>query len=157
MSSKITISEDLFRFISEHTNDYYALQLILFFAEHPYAQFNELAIIHALNQDGGRRCLQQALRILVDKGMIKTCVDSNVHVYSLPENMRSLVLELARLNPSQRKTVATKTNLSGFSEKKGGTPVQGNASMMLSQAPKIAVTDRHNSAIFNQEKQLINQ
>ncbi len=157
MSGKITISEELCRFISEHTNDYFALQLILFFAEHPYTQFNELAIIHALSQDGGRRSLQKALRILVDKGMIKTCTDSNVLIYSLPENMRSLVLELARLNPSQRKTVATKTDLSGFSEKKRGTPVQGNDSGMLSQAPRIAVTDRLNSAIFNQKEQLINQ
>ncbi len=102
MTSEITIPEELYRFIKEHTNDYYLQQLIMFFTDHPYAQFNELAIIHALNQDGGRRCVQEALRNLVDKGIIKTCIDSNVPLYSLPANMQSLVLELAKLEPRQR-------------------------------------------------------
>ena len=63
---------------------------------------NELAIIHALNQDGDRYCLKKALGVLVDKGMIRTYTDTNVIIYSLPENMRNVVLELAKLDMHQR-------------------------------------------------------
>jgi len=99
MTSEITISSELGHFIKERTNDHYALQIILFFADHPYARFNELAIIHALNHDNGRRCLQKALTGLVDQGIIKRCLGSNVLLYSLAENMRSPVLELTKLAP----------------------------------------------------------
>ena len=52
MDSEITISEELVHFIRKNANDRYRLQLVLFFADHPCAQFNELAIIHALDKDG---------------------------------------------------------------------------------------------------------
>lgn len=104
MTSKVTISGELSHFIKEYANDYYALQLILFFAVHHYARFSELAIIHALNQNGGRRSLHKALRNLVDRGIIRTCIENKVLLYSLPDNtsMRSLLLELAQLDAYQR-------------------------------------------------------
>jgi hypothetical protein len=104
MTSKVIISEELSHFIKEHANDHCALQLILFFAIHPYARFSELAITHALNQNGGRRSLQKVLRNLVDRGIIRKCIENNVLLYSLSDNssMRSLVLELARLDVQQR-------------------------------------------------------
>ncbi len=102
MVSEIIMSEELFHFVKEQLDDNYALQCMLFFADHPYVQFNELAIIHALNQDGRRRYIQKALRALVDNGMIKTSIDSNVLLYSLPETMLSLGLELAKLDVRQR-------------------------------------------------------
>src|SRR3990172_753706 len=98
MDSESTISEESLNFIKEAANDSYCLQIILFFAGHPYAQFNELAIIHALNHDGERRYLQRALGVLVDKAMIKTHMDSKTLVYLLADNMRSLASELAKLD-----------------------------------------------------------
>ncbi len=105
MAGEVTISDGSFHFINENINECYALQLILFFVDHPYAQFSELAIIHALNHDSGRRYLQKALKTLVDKGMIKTRTDSNVPFYSLPENMQNLVSELQKLNVCQRQSL----------------------------------------------------
>ena len=103
MTSKATISEELSRFIKEYADDHYALQLILFFAVHPYAWFSELAIIHALNQNGSRRCLKEAIRNLVNRGVIRTCNKNKVNLYSLSDNtsVRGFVLELARLDMQQ--------------------------------------------------------
>ena len=93
-------SDVLSRFMEERRNDYYAWQLIVFFSEHPYVRFNRLAIIHALNQDGGRRYIQLALDELIDQGIIKIVTDGNLALYSLAENMRRLILKLTK--PTQK-------------------------------------------------------
>jgi len=102
MASEITVSEELCHFIKEHATDYYTLQLILFFAHHPYAQFDEMAISQALNQGSERHCIQKALGDLADKGIVQTSIANNVPLYSLTVNMRSLVLELAKLDVRQQ-------------------------------------------------------
>ena len=76
--------------------------LSCFFADHPYARFSELAIIHALNHDYGKRSIQKSIRELLEKRVMKICVDSNVLLYSVCENTRSLVLELTNLDTRQR-------------------------------------------------------
>jgi len=101
MTNEISVSEEVCNLIKEYKNDYCSLQLILFFADHPYMQFDELAIIHALNRDNGKSYVQRALSNFVEKGVIKT-IGSSVPLYSLPENVRRLVSELARLDPHQR-------------------------------------------------------
>ena len=93
---EVASSDVLSRFIEEQRNDYYAWQLIVFFAEHPYVHFNRLAIIHALNQDNGRRYIQIALDELIEQGIIKVSTDANLSLYSLAEDMRRLVLKLTR-------------------------------------------------------------
>jgi len=102
MNNEITISEERSNFIEEYKNDYYSLQIIQIFAEHPYAQFNESAIIHALNQNGGRGYIQKALSNFVEKGIIKTNEQSGASLYSLTETIRRQVLELAKFTPYQR-------------------------------------------------------
>src|SRR3990172_9293706 len=99
-ATEVPVSEVLSRFIEEQRNDYYAWQLIVFFAEHPYVRFNRLAIIHALNQDNGRRYIQIALDELIEQGIIKVSTDANMSIYSLAEDMRRLVLKLTR--PAQK-------------------------------------------------------
>ena len=89
-------SDVLSRFIEEQRNDYYAWQLILFFSDHPYVRFNRLAVVHALNQDNGRRYIQKALDELIDQGIIKASTEGNLPLYSLAENMRRLVLKLTK-------------------------------------------------------------
>ncbi len=95
-ASDVAGSDVLSRFIVEQRNDYYAWQLILFFAENPYVRFNRLAIIHALNNDDGRRSIQIALDELIEQGIIKVVMDGNLPLYSLAEDMRRLVLKLTR-------------------------------------------------------------
>ena len=96
----VAVPDVLSRFIEEQRNDYYAWQLILFFSEHPYVRFNRLAIIHALNQDNGRRYIQIALDELIEQGIIKVSTEANLPLYSLAEDMRRLVLKLTR--PAQK-------------------------------------------------------
>ncbi len=98
--SEVASSDVLSRFFDEQRNDYCAWQLILFFAEHPYVRFNRLAIIHALNQDSGRRYIQIALDELIEQGIIKVSTDATMSLYSLAEDMRRLVLKLTR--PTQK-------------------------------------------------------
>ena len=95
-AGEVANSDVLSRFIEERRNDYYAWQLILFFSEHPYVRFNRLAIIHALNQDNGKRDIQKALDELIEQGIIKVSADANLPLYSLAEDMRRLVLKLTR-------------------------------------------------------------
>jgi len=101
MPNELNISDELTHYLNADTNDGYAIQIILFFAEHPHAQFNEPAIIHSLNRNGGRHYLQKALKALVDKGIVATRTYSNIPLYSLPENMRSLALAMRKLNKGQ--------------------------------------------------------
>ena len=95
-ASEAASSDVLSRFIEEQRNDYYAWQLILFFSEHPYVRFNRLAVIHALNQENGRRYIQKALDELIEQGIIKASTEGNLPLYSLAENMRRLVLKLTK-------------------------------------------------------------
>ena len=99
-ANDIASSDVLSRFIVEQRNDYYAWQLILFFSEHPYVRFNRLAVVHALNQDGGSRYIQLALDELIEQGIIKVASDGNLPLFSLAEDMRRLVLKLTR--PKQK-------------------------------------------------------
>ena len=104
MARQVIISEELRQFIKEYADDYYSLFLLLFFASHPYARFNKLAITHALVQENSRHYVHQALGRLVDKGVISMRMDNNVSLYLLCDNasMRSLVLQLGKLDISQR-------------------------------------------------------
>ena len=95
-ATEVTSSDVLNHFLDEQRNDYYAWQLILFFAEHPYVRFNRLAVVHALNQDNGRRFIQMALDELIEQGIIRESIEGNLPLYSLAEDMRRLVLKLTR-------------------------------------------------------------
>jgi len=102
MNNEITVSEEADNLIREYKNDYYSLQIILFFADHPYTQFNELAITHTLDRNGGRGYIQKALSNFVEKRIVKTHKDSSASLYSLTENIQRQVLELAKITPYQR-------------------------------------------------------
>ena len=86
----------LSRYLKERRNDYYAWQIIVFFAEHPYIKFNRLAVIGALNHNHDGRYIQMALDGLIEQKIIKESADRNLPLYSLAEDMRRLVLKLTR-------------------------------------------------------------
>jgi len=102
MTSKVAVSEEMGNFIKEYKDDYYCLRLILLFADHPYMQFDEVAIVNTLSQDDIRGHIRKALSNFVEKGIIRTQTGSRALFYSLPEHIRGLVSELAKLSPSQR-------------------------------------------------------
>jgi hypothetical protein len=102
MIGEMRTSDNTCKLIIENKNDYYTMQVILFFSDHPFARFNELAIIHALNQENSKRYIQEALKDLVEAEIIKSGMDGGIAVFSLVENMRGLVMELARLDVRQQ-------------------------------------------------------
>ena len=143
MNKKPSVSGELFHFIRENANDHYALQVILFFADHPYARFNEPAIIHASNLNGGRIFLQKALKNLVAKGTVKACVYNNGALYSLDENNATPILELAKLDMHQRQVLVAQAYSDSsfqhrvakvFSDITGNIGASGRSSLLLGEA-----------------------
>jgi hypothetical protein len=89
-------------FIRQNTSEYYTMQVVQFFAKHPYARFNEVAIIKALNQEDSRYLIEETLKDLVSMGVIKVGIDGNRAVFSLSENGRDAASEYAKLDIYQQ-------------------------------------------------------
>ncbi len=108
--TQIDIDDNLCRFIKEFTDDHCCLELLQFFARYPRTRFSGLAVSHALN--GRKLFTERALRLLINKGIIKKCVENNVPLYSLTEDeaLRSLVLELAKFDRCQWQLVLRHIN-----------------------------------------------
>ena len=94
------VADVMSRFLEEWKNDYCAWQIILFFSEHPYARFNRLAVIHAINQENGRRYIRMALDELTAQGVLKLSTEGSMTLYALTDGVRELVRKLTR--PAQK-------------------------------------------------------
>jgi hypothetical protein len=95
---EITVDEKLCQFIKEYGNDRCSLELLRFLGRHPHARFCRLAIVPALSARS--LDMQEALRHLMDKGLVTEYAANGVHFYSLTEDesLRSLALGLAALD-----------------------------------------------------------
>ena len=102
MTSEINISEDLDLFVRQHATDYCAMQLILFFAYHPFTRFSWLAISQYLKQVGKKHPVRKVLADFAEKGIIQMDTRNNVPVYSLSEEIQNTVSELMRLDVRQQ-------------------------------------------------------
>ena len=109
--NEIAIAEKLCQSIKQYADDRYCLELLRFFGGYPHARFNELAVVHALNSNGGKSYTNRALRRLVDKGVVRISIDNNVPLYSLTEDesLRSLASDLAKLDWRQWQLVLRQT------------------------------------------------
>jgi len=96
-TSEIAIERKLSQFIKGYADDQCCLELLRFFGKHPYTRVGRLVSIPALN--GQMLSTQQALKRLMDDGVIKVCTENSVPRYSLTEEepLRSMVLSLAEL------------------------------------------------------------
>jgi hypothetical protein len=92
--------EDVFQVVKEYDSDPCCLELIQFFGWYPNARFSRLAVLHALSANSERRCIEKALKELIDKGMVKTYSENNTPFYCLSDDAskREAALELARLD-----------------------------------------------------------
>ena len=111
--SEIAIAEKLYEFIKEYTNSHYCLEILRFFGRWPRARFSELAVVNALDVNGGRLCIARVLRHLIDKGVVKTYIENNVRLYSLTEDksIRNLASDLANLDWRQWQLVVRQVYL----------------------------------------------
>ena len=105
MTSEINISEDLDLFVRQHATDYCAMQLILFFAYHPFTRFSWLAISQYLKQVGKKHPVRKVLADFAEKGIIRMDTRNNVPMYSLSEEIQNTV--------SMRKKLMTTSDTSG--------------------------------------------
>ena len=99
-ASEIAIAEKLRQFIRECTGGQYCLRLLRFLGEYPYARFSRLALAHLLDASSGRLNIEIVLGYLMDKGMVRTYIENNVHLYSLTEDgsLNSLAFDMAKLS-----------------------------------------------------------
>lgn len=99
-TAEAIIAEEPGQFIKQYADGYHCLELLRFFGRYPYTQFSELAVVHALDSNGGKLYIKKALGQLVDKGMVRMSVDNNISLYSLTEDesFRSLASKLAKLD-----------------------------------------------------------
>jgi hypothetical protein len=99
-ASEIAVAEKLDQFLKEYADSQYCLEILRFFGKYPHARFNGLAVVHALNVNGGRSYIERALRHLIDKGVVKAYMENNVRLYSLTEDepLSNLASDLAKLD-----------------------------------------------------------
>ena len=97
--NEIIEQDTLFQFINKYSKNRYYLELLRFFGIHPSTRFNRLAIIYALSEGGGKLEVEKALVHLTEKGVVKSCIESNAQLYSLTgcEAIRRQVLKLSKL------------------------------------------------------------
>ncbi len=98
-----TEREIVCRDIKEYANDPYSLELIQFFGWHPGALFSGLAIHHAISTNGEHLDIDNALKLLVDKGVVRTYIENSKPLYCLTdiEPLRQAALDIAHLDWSQ--------------------------------------------------------
>lgn len=109
--AEITIAEKLCQFIEQNMDDGYCLELLRFFGGYPHIRFSELAVLHALEPELGKSYTKKALERLVDKGVVRTSIDTNSPLYSLTEDesLCSLASNLAKLDWRQWQLVLRQT------------------------------------------------
>ncbi len=73
------------------------LGLVRFFAAYPDGSFNKLAVIHALDEDETRPRIENAIRQMMEEGIIRISEENGITYYALTEDeaMRKLVINVA--------------------------------------------------------------
>lgn len=86
--------------LKEVITNRYCLALLRFFVVHPNGRFSQLAIVHALDDNGTRIEVENALVKLVSHGVVKTSTENDMCYYLLTndEPTRHLVLNLAEFD-----------------------------------------------------------
>ena len=86
--------------IKKYADDHYCLELLRFFGTYPSTRFSELAITHALDDDGEKSRILNSLGRLAIDGTIKTCIENGNHLYQLSndESLHDSVVHLAEMD-----------------------------------------------------------
>jgi hypothetical protein len=115
-ASEIAIAGKLDQFLKEYADSHYCMEVLRFFGKYPRARFSGLAVVHALNANGGRLYIEKALRHIIDKGVVKTSIENNVRLYSLTEDesLSSLASDLAKLDWRQWQLVVRQVHPVSF-------------------------------------------
>jgi hypothetical protein len=88
------------RFMKKLLRDRCCLAVLRFFVTHPNSRFSKLAVIHAIDDDGGRLGVERALAYLGGEGILKMNTEDSICFYLLTgdEPIRQLVLDMANLD-----------------------------------------------------------
>jgi hypothetical protein len=83
-------------FISDHS----CLSLLRFFIWHPNGRFSKLAIIHAVDDSNSRQEIEQALKRMVEEGVLMMNIENDVNFYWLTREsvMRDTIMEMAEFD-----------------------------------------------------------
>jgi hypothetical protein len=86
--------------LKELISNRYCLGLLRFFVVHPNGRFSKLAVVHAMDENGTRPEIENALTILLNYNVIKASIENKNCYYLLTrdEPTRHLVLNLAEFD-----------------------------------------------------------
>jgi hypothetical protein len=98
--TEINARKSISQFTDNLVHDYCCLEILRFFGAHPSSRFSELAVVHAVDENGSRTRVGMALMRLADRGMIKIDIENDTNLYLLTrdEPQRQLVIDLAKLD-----------------------------------------------------------
>ncbi len=132
------IEEKLSEFMTLFTNDECTREVLQLLSRHPHTKLSRLAIRHAV--DWRKFDVDRSLRILVDKRLVKTCIDNGLTLYSLtseePDN--SLAQKIANLDLAQWYSVVRGASLP--------RPQPAYRSSLSQREQDILAAARHQSA-----------
>ncbi len=96
-ASDVLTEETLNHYLEEHGNNRVKRELLLFWGTHPNAKFDRKVVCYAL--DFGKLDAEEALRVMVEEGLLDRHVSNGTTLYSLTRNeeRRRPILALAAL------------------------------------------------------------
>ena len=104
------------QYIRDYAVNPYCLELIQFFSAYTGTRFSNLAILHALTVNGEKLYIEQALRHLVDKGVVRTYIENNTPLYCLTdvEPQKQAALFMAEMECHQWQVILQQNNANVF-------------------------------------------
>jgi hypothetical protein len=104
------LKEKSLQLIKHYSDDPESVELLHFFARHPYTRFSRLAIRHGLNNEN-RSKTQTALQRLIEDKLLCIQNQNNILVYYLTDDTlrREIVCSLAAYDIAQWKSITKVT------------------------------------------------
>jgi hypothetical protein len=110
-ASIVVVEKQLTRYIENYTDDWHCLlELLRFLGKHPFTRFSQLAIVHALENQGV--LVSRGLKYLVENELVTEEVENSIHLFSLAttEQTQTWTLEIGQLDWCQWQSLLRKVN-----------------------------------------------
>jgi hypothetical protein len=99
-STEQNVQSYLSQLMKKLIRNHCCLALLRFFVVHPNGRFSLLAITHAIDDNGGKRETEVALKEMASDGIIQMDVENDINFFRLTrdEPIRQTILEMAEFD-----------------------------------------------------------
>jgi hypothetical protein len=107
------VEEQLTRYIKDYADDQCCLlELLRFLGKHPFTRFSQLAIVHALKNQGV--LVSRGLKYLIENELVTEEIENSIHLFSLTttEQGQSWTLELGQMDWYQWQSLLKRVTIS---------------------------------------------